>query len=186
MHCRGHRFWSVVFRAGWKRANVPTIYPQVTNHPGFSGTVPIWSGLFWCPGGSIWDTEMSWFSANGPGWVWATEMSSHCADINSIWHVCDELHHDRTYLYVICLCITLAYWRNNLRTACNGRFAKEVRKGMTVQFQHELKTVILFQNVQFSELISTFNYVKLIKYSSREFRALMLGIWTLVISWCKG
>jgi len=63
---------------------------------GFSRTVPVRSGLSRCPEGSVQDTEMARFSVNGPGWVRATEMLSHCVDINT---AC-ELHHDRTYLYV--------------------------------------------------------------------------------------
>jgi len=32
-------------------------------------TVPVWSGLSRCPEGSVRDTEMSRFSANGPSWL---------------------------------------------------------------------------------------------------------------------
>ena len=150
----------------------------------FSGTVPVWSGLSRCPKGSIQDIEMFQYSANGPGSVRATEMSSHCVDIKTarVWRITPR---PNVFIrrYVICLCITLAYWRNNLRIARNGHFAKEVRKGMTVQFQHELKIVILSPNLSVRQTDINIQPCKIYQI---QFRALILWLWMLVISWCKG
>jgi len=102
---------------------------EVTNCPGFSGTIPVWSGLSRFP-------KAAFRTQTCPGLVRVVPvgyrpLKCHCIVWTSTRHVCDELHHDRTYLWVIRLCVTLAYWRNNLYIARTGRFAKEVRNGMT-------------------------------------------------------
>jgi len=53
---------------GIARPVCTVVRTKVTNRPGLTGTVPVWSGLSQCPEGSVRDTEMSRFSANGPSW----------------------------------------------------------------------------------------------------------------------